>query len=71
MPKVILLYTTSAFLVWAGMLFIKSSLKKPDAQSAMRFVHYRPIKNYGKGVLIALGIFYLLLGLLLLSISPK
>jgi len=54
-------------LLFIGLLLIWSGLTKEDVNSKMRFIHYKPIRNYGKGYSIALGIFCLILGLLLFT----
>jgi hypothetical protein len=71
MSKPFTLYTTAIFLFFVGVLLIRSGLKKEGFKAKMELVHYRPIRNYGKGFSIVLGIFCLALGILLLTITPK
>jgi uncharacterized membrane protein HdeD (DUF308 family) len=71
MPKIFILYGTSLFLALAGILLIRNGLKKKDFKSTMELIHYRPIRNYGKGFSIALGVLCLILGIILLTMKPK
>ncbi len=71
MSKTFTLYATAIFLFCVGVLLISNGLKKDGFKSKMQLVHYRPIRNYGKGFSVVLGIFCLILGILLLTIKPK
>ena len=71
MPKIFILYITSLFLFIVGILLIRNGLKKTDIKSAIQLMNYRPIRNYGKGFSIALGVLCLILGIILFSIKPK
>jgi hypothetical protein len=66
MIKILIQYTGAALFLLAGAWLVRDGLKKIDEKSAMRFAHYRPVKNYGKGFSIALGILCLVCGVLLI-----
>jgi|JI6StandDraft_1071083.scaffolds.fasta_scaffold84203_1 cytochrome c biogenesis protein CcdA len=70
MSKSFTLYGTSLFLIIAAILLIRNGLKKGDFKSTMSQIHYRPIRNYGQGFSIALGILCLILGVILLTLNP-
>lgn len=71
MHKPLILYGISILIIIAGALLIRDGMKKTDFKSTMKFIHYRPIRNYGKGFTIALGILFLILGFILLTLKPK
>jgi hypothetical protein len=68
MPKIVTLYATSIFLLLAGIWLVRNGLQKEDFKSKMKSVNYRPIRNYGKGYSVIIGIVCLILGILLLVI---
>jgi hypothetical protein len=71
MSKSFTLYGTSLFLIIAAVLLIRNGFKKADFKSTMNLIHYRPIRNYGKGFSIVLGILCLILGIILLTLKPQ
>jgi uncharacterized membrane protein HdeD (DUF308 family) len=68
MSKIVTLYTTSVFLLLVGIWLVRNGLQKEDFKSKMKSVNYRPIRNYGKGYSVIIGIVCLILGILLLVI---
>ena len=71
MTKYFIVYGTVALLAFAGILLIRNGLKKENFKSAMNLVHYKPIRNYGKGFSIALGVLCLALAVMLLVVKSK
>ncbi len=71
MSKSFTLYGTSLILIIAAILLIRNALKKADFKYTISLIHYKPIRNYGKGFSIALGILCLILGVILLTLKPQ
>lgn len=71
MPKSTILYSSAALFFIAGYVLLQIGFRKTDFKSAIKEVHYRPVKNYGKGYAIALGILCIFLGLMLLTLKTK
>jgi hypothetical protein len=70
MSKAFILYGTSLFLIIAGVLLLRNGIKKSDFKTTMEMMNYRSIRNYGKGISIALGVLCIILGAILLSVKP-
>lgn len=70
MSKIFILYGTSVLLTLAEILLLRNGVKKTDLKTTMRMMNYQPIKNYGKGYSIALGILCINSGVVLLLIKP-
>lgn len=71
MSKTIFLYGACSVFIIAGMLLIRTGLKKESIRSAMIKVDYVPTKNYGKYFQIALGALCLIIGIALLVTKNK
>lgn len=71
MLKIITLYAISVFLLLVGIWLIRNGLQKDDFKSKMELVNYRPIRNYGKGYSVIIGIVCLILGIVLLIVKYK
>lgn len=64
MSSFYILWGVSGLTIIAGALLIQAGIRKEDYKTRIRFIHYTPIKNYGKGFKIYLGIVLILLGLI-------
>ncbi|MBC7873901.1 MAG: hypothetical protein H7Y01_07895 [Ferruginibacter sp.] len=71
MSKTIFLYGASSVFIIAGMLLIRTGLKKESISSEMMKVNYVPTKNYGKFFQIALGLLCVIIGIALLVTKNK
>ena len=63
MSQLVRTMIASFFSIIAGVLLLREGLKRKDFESTMRFIHYRPIKNYGKTYCIVVGVFFILVGI--------
>lgn len=66
MLKDFILYGTSCVFIIGGLVLVNTGLRKDDFKAIVKTVNYRPIRNYGKGYSIVLGVFCFILGLILI-----
>jgi len=71
MPKPFAFSGISFLLIATGVLLVRHGIKKADFKSEMESVHYRPVKNYGKGFSITLGLFCLILAIMLIAVQLR
>lgn len=66
-----ILFGASSFFLFVGACLMRNGFRKDSFESSMRWIHYRPIRNYGKGFSILLGALCVILAIALLMVQFK
>ncbi|MDB5200983.1 MAG: hypothetical protein JWQ27_392 [Ferruginibacter sp.] len=69
MNKILLAYLLSAFFIFLGLYWLREAFRKKSFSEKVKDIHYPPLKNSDQPiVLISFGIFFIVVGLILVYI---